>query len=75
MLRQSLYVLRRDSRPFEATGVRVAGTSAGLSRHKDVRRIAGRGAWTTPAYVPPWATNETDTILDKGWFGPKQGRE
>ncbi|XP_020631574.1 uncharacterized protein LOC110068531 [Orbicella faveolata] len=65
--------LRRDSRPFEATGGRIVGMSSGSSRHKDVRRIAGRGTWTTPAYVPPWAANGTNTVLDKGRFGPKRG--
>ena len=48
--------------------------SSGSSRHKDVKRIAGRGTWTTPAYVPPWAANGTDTVLDKGRFGPKRGK-
>ena len=61
--------LRRDSRPFEATGGKyVVGMPSGSSKH-NVGRIAGRGTWTTPAYVPPW----TDTVL-KGRFGPKQGK-
>ena len=51
--------LQRVSRPFEATG----GISSASSKHGDVRRVAGRGTWTTPAYE-----------LEKGWFGPKQGR-
>ena len=37
--------------------------SSESSRHGEVRIIAGRGTWTTPAYE-----------LEKGWFGPKQGR-
>jgi len=59
--------LRRDSRPFEATGGRIVGMYPGSSRH-NARKIAGRGTWTTP-----WAANETDIVL-KGRFGPKQGK-
>jgi len=59
--------LRRDSRPFKATGERIVGMYSGSSRH-NARKIAGRGTWTTP-----WAANETDIVL-KRRFGPKQGK-
>ena len=65
--------IRRDSRPFETTGRRFVGLSSGSTRRKNVRKISGRGTWTTSAYVKPWEANETDTTLDKVRFGHKQG--
>ena len=64
--------LHRLARPFEATGGKVVDTPLDSSRDIDVKRIAGRGTWTT-AYVPPWAEN-ADTVQDRRRFGPKQGR-
>lgn len=77
--------LRRDSRMFETAEGKVVGMSqSGASRHKEVRGIAGRGTWTTPAYVPPWAVNEMDrkransfqtdpSLVQEGRFGHKKG--
>ena len=52
--------LRRDSRIFETAQGKVVGMSSGASRHKVTRGIAGRGTWTTRAYVPAWAKNGMD---------------
>ena len=66
--------LRRDSRSLEATGGRFFGVCSGSSRRKNVRTIAGRGTWATPAYVPPWEANDAAAVIAKGRFGHKQGR-
>ena len=71
--------LRRDSRSFEVT----KGKAASGGSYKD-RRIAGRGTWATPAYVPPWEAREADrknltsnqrdpTVIEEGWLGHKKG--
>ena len=71
--------LRRDSRCFEVT----KGNAANDGSYKDWR-IAGRGTWATPAYVPPWEAREADrkglcsnqrdqTMREEGWSGHKKG--
>ena len=71
--------LRRDSRSFEVT----KGKAASGGPYKD-RRIAGRGTWATPTYVPPWEAREADrknltsnqrdpTVIEEGWLGHKKG--
>ena len=81
--------LRRDSSTTFSKG--VAGNSSSSSRLRGFAarhqrtRIAGRGTWATPAYVPPWQARKADrrsnsvhsvptaSDLEKARFGRKKG--
>ncbi|XP_078353541.1 uncharacterized protein LOC144638210 [Oculina patagonica] len=70
--------LRRDSRIFEAAEGKVVDMSSRALSHKEVRGIAGRGTWTSPAYAPLWAVNDVDrtranSMTDPFVFGHKKG--
>ncbi|PFX31130.1 hypothetical protein AWC38_SpisGene4031 [Stylophora pistillata] len=66
--------LQRDSRSFQTLKEKTADNG----RSCKGKRIAGRGTWVTPAYVPPWemrrASSNRDSIMrEEGWFGQKKG--
>ena len=82
--------LRGDSR---TTFEKKIGNSSSSPRYRENRarhkpkRIAGRGTWATPLYVPPWEVNEvdrrkarpihaflTESQLHKARFSQKKGK-
>ena len=81
--------LRRETRT--SFGRDITGNSSSSPRHRGsasrhkTRRIAGRGTWATPVYVPSWQLKEVGRStpvyslpaaldLEKARFGQKKGR-
>lgn len=66
--------LRLDSRSFK----NVKEKAVDNGRSYEGKRIAGRGTWATPAYVPPWdlrraSRTRNSSMIEKGWFGDRKG--